>query len=62
MDVNDAGFKISDADRRYLINFVETVLVVCKADDIGITLDLEDLALNSGAILGLSLDHMENLE
>jgi hypothetical protein len=53
---------ISEQDRRYLINFIEEVLVTIKNDDTLVTADLEDLALNSGTILGLSLEHMRSLE
>ncbi len=53
---------LSDTDAAYLIRFVEEVIAVCRTDDTGATIDLIDLALNAGQILGLSADYMEELE
>jgi hypothetical protein len=53
---------LSEADRAYLISFVEEVLVVCKNDFDRVTYGLDDMALNAGAILGLSKEYMESLD
>ncbi len=53
---------LSDPDKAYLISFVEEVLATIHNDDVGVTYGLEDLALNAGAILGLSKEYMESLE
>lgn len=53
---------LNDNEILYLRQFVEEVLVTIHNDDTGVTADLEDLALNAGQILGLSLPYMEELE
>lgn len=54
--------EISDHDLRFLRNFVEEVLCVIKNDDIGITSELEEHALNAGQILGISKIEMEYID
>jgi hypothetical protein len=53
---------LSEVDKAYLVAFVEEVLATCHSDDVGITYGLEDIALNAGAILGLSKEYMESIE
>lgn len=53
---------MNDVDRAYLIAFVEEVLATIHNDDVGVTHGLEDMAMNAGAILGLSKTYMEELE
>lgn len=53
---------MSDADKAYLISFVEEVLATIHNDDVGITYGLEDMALNAGQILGLDKTYMEEIE
>lgn len=53
---------LSEQDRLYLITFVEEVLATIHNDDVGITYGLEEMALNAGAILGLSKEYMESLD
>lgn len=52
---------LSEADHRYLVEFVKEVLVVCGNDQDGITYGLDDVALNAGVILGLSKIEMEEI-
>jgi hypothetical protein len=54
--------ELSDSDKRYLVAFVEEVLATIHNDDVGITFGLEDMALNSGAILGLTKTYMEEIK
>jgi hypothetical protein len=54
--------ELSEPDKAYLIAFVEEVIATIHNDDTGTTWDLEDLAMNAGAILGLSKIYMEELE
>jgi hypothetical protein len=53
---------LSDVDKEYLITFVEEVLATIHNDDVGITYGLEEMALNAGAILGLTKTYMESLD
>lgn len=53
---------LSEIDKAYLIAFVEEVLVTCWNDYDGVTGGLDDMALNAGAILGLSKEYMESLD
>ena len=53
---------VSDADHAYLVAFVEEVLATIANDDVGVTLGLEDMALNAGQILGLTKTYMESLD
>lgn len=54
--------QLSDADKQYLISFVEEVLATVVNDDTSITLGLYDMALNAGVILGLSKAYMESID
>lgn len=54
--------QLSEPDLAYLKAFVEEVLATIKNDDVGVTYGLEDMALNAGAILGLSKEYMESLD
>lgn len=53
---------LSDPDLAYLKAFVEEVLAVIHNDDVGVTFGLEDIALNSGRILGLEKTYMDSIE
>lgn len=59
---NKEDVVIGYADYKYLIAFIEEVLVTCKNDSDGVTSGLDEMALNSGAILGLSKTYMESLD
>lgn len=61
-DKEEPTVYISLADYHYLKSFVEEVIVVCKNDYDGVTSGLEDMAMNSGQILGLSKAYMESLD
>jgi hypothetical protein len=54
--------ELENADRAYLISFVEEVLSIIHNDDVGVTYGLEDMALNAGVILGLTKTYMESIE
>ncbi len=54
--------QLTEADLAYLKAFVEEVLATVHNDDVGITYGLEDMALNAGAILGLSQTYMNEVE
>lgn len=54
--------QLSDVDLAYLKAFVEEVLAVVHNDDVGVTMGLEDMALNAGAILGLDKTYMLEIE
>lgn len=61
-DKEEPTVYISAADYRYLVSFVEEVIVTCRNDYDMVTGSLDDMAMNAGQILGLSKAYMESLD